>query len=160
MFFLVIFGLSFFHPYYLTSYPLWGKSLYSVHLYTKTVFNKTLNNWGISVVRTWRFQCHGPDSLPSWGTKIPQAMQHGQKNKIKKLKTSEINWMKFKWCFNWLLSNFDIVVFFSDKTGSLWLTTLWNPSHPLPLISLNDMLYPQDSFCHFCLWSPWLVPDF
>ena len=33
------------------------------------------------MVRTWRFHCHGPGSIPGWGTKIPQATGHGQKKK-------------------------------------------------------------------------------
>ena len=35
------------------------------------------------VVRTRHFPCCGPASIPAWGTKIPQAVWHGQKNKIK-----------------------------------------------------------------------------
>ena len=33
---------------------------------------------GCPVVRTWRFHCHGPGSIPDLGTKIPQAAQHGK----------------------------------------------------------------------------------
>ena len=33
------------------------------------------------VVRIWCFHCHGPDSISAWGTEIPQAVGHGQKNK-------------------------------------------------------------------------------
>ena len=34
------------------------------------------------VVRTQHFPCCGPGSIPGWGTKIPQAVWHGQKKKI------------------------------------------------------------------------------
>ena len=34
---------------------------------------------GGPVVRTQRFNCRGLGSIPGWGTKIPQAVQHGQK---------------------------------------------------------------------------------
>ena len=34
------------------------------------------------VVRSLRFQCCGPGSVPGQGTKIPEAAQHGQKKKI------------------------------------------------------------------------------
>ena len=34
---------------------------------------------GGPVVRTWRFHCRGPGSIPGQGTKIQQATQHGQK---------------------------------------------------------------------------------
>ena len=30
------------------------------------------------VVRILGFNCHGPDSIPGWGTEIQQAMWHGQ----------------------------------------------------------------------------------
>ena len=43
---------------------------------------------GGSVVRTWYFHCHGLGSIPGWGTKILQAMQHGQKEKEKENKLS------------------------------------------------------------------------
>ena len=33
------------------------------------------------LVRTWSSQCQGPGSIPSWGTKLPQVMKHGQKQK-------------------------------------------------------------------------------
>ena len=36
------------------------------------------------MVRTWCFLCHGPGSIPGQETKIPQAVLHGQKIKIKK----------------------------------------------------------------------------
>ena len=34
---------------------------------------------GSPVVRTRCFHCRGLGSIPGWGTKIPQAAQHGQK---------------------------------------------------------------------------------
>ena len=37
---------------------------------------------GGPVVRTWRFYCWGPGSIPGWGTKILQAMQCSQKKKV------------------------------------------------------------------------------
>ena len=46
------------------------------------------NNWswgkfpGSPVVRIQHFHCWGPGSIPSWATKIPQAMWHGQKKKV------------------------------------------------------------------------------
>ena len=36
------------------------------------------------MVRTWWFHCQGLGSIPNWGTKIPQAAWHSQKNKNKK----------------------------------------------------------------------------
>ena len=36
---------------------------------------------GGPVVKTQRFHCHSPDSIPGRGTKIPQAVQCGQKKK-------------------------------------------------------------------------------
>ena len=33
------------------------------------------------MVRTWHFHFWGLGSIPGWGTKIPQAMQCGQKKK-------------------------------------------------------------------------------
>lgn len=33
------------------------------------------------VVRTLHWHCSGLDSITDWGTKIPQALQHGQKKK-------------------------------------------------------------------------------
>ena len=41
---------------------------------------------GGPVVRTRCFQCNGPGSIPGRGTKIPQAMQRGPKEKKKKKK--------------------------------------------------------------------------
>ena len=35
------------------------------------------------MVRTLCFHCQGPSSTLGWGTKIPQATECGQKNKIK-----------------------------------------------------------------------------
>ena len=32
---------------------------------------------GGAVIRTQRFHCCGPGSVPGWGTKIPQALQCG-----------------------------------------------------------------------------------
>ena len=32
------------------------------------------------MVRIPGFHCHGPGSVPGWGTEIPCAMQHSQKN--------------------------------------------------------------------------------
>ena len=40
---------------------------------------------GGPVVRTLHFHCCGPGLIPGWGTKIPQATQHGQKKKKEKL---------------------------------------------------------------------------
>ena len=38
---------------------------------------------GCLVVRTQNFHCHGPGAVSGWGSKIPQAMWTGQKNKNK-----------------------------------------------------------------------------
>lgn len=35
------------------------------------------------VVRTLHLHCSGPGSITDWGTKIPQALQHGQKKNLK-----------------------------------------------------------------------------
>ena len=39
---------------------------------------------GGPVVRTRHFHCQGPGSIPGQGTKIPQAMRHGQKKFLNK----------------------------------------------------------------------------
>ena len=36
---------------------------------------------GGPLVKTWCFHCSGPGSILGWGTKISQAMWHGQKEK-------------------------------------------------------------------------------
>ena len=36
---------------------------------------------GDLAVRILGFHCRGPDSVPHWGTEIPQAVQHSQKKK-------------------------------------------------------------------------------
>ena len=41
---------------------------------------------GNPVVRTWHLQCHGLDSIPGPGTKIPQAMGPKKKKHQKKRK--------------------------------------------------------------------------
>lgn len=41
-------------------------------------------------VRTVRFQCCGPSSIPGWGTTILQAAQPDQKKKKKKVGMSEV----------------------------------------------------------------------
>ena len=46
---------------------------------------------GCPVVSTGCFHCHGPDSTPDWGTKIPQAMWYGKKEKRKKKKVTSKN---------------------------------------------------------------------
>ena len=45
---------------------------------------------GGPVVRTWRFQCPGPGSIPGQGTKIPPAAWHGQE---KKKKAACVHWL-------------------------------------------------------------------
>ena len=44
------------------------------------------------MIRTRAFTAEGPGSIPGWGTKIPQAMQYGQKKKkiFLKIKTNSI----------------------------------------------------------------------
>ena len=44
---------------------------------------------GDPVVRTWRFHCRGPGSIPGGGTKIPQAAQRGQNKQTNKQKTGK-----------------------------------------------------------------------
>ena len=41
---------------------------------------------GGPVVRTLHFHCRGPGFNPGWGTKIPQAVRHGQKKQKQKQK--------------------------------------------------------------------------
>ena len=47
------------------------------------------------MVRTWRFHCCGPGSIPSQGTMIPQAVRHSQKKK-KKIKQN----LRDQWAYN------------------------------------------------------------
>ena len=44
---------------------------------------------GGPVVRTRRFPCRGPGSVPGPETKIPQALRRGQKNPPKKQKAKQ-----------------------------------------------------------------------
>ena len=55
---------------------------------------------GGAVVRTWRFHCQGPSSVPGRRTKIPQAAQRGQKKKKKSHFVKQYIWynMRFKIC--------------------------------------------------------------
>ena len=50
------------------------------------------------MVRTRRSHCQSPGPIPGWGTKIPQAVQHGKKKKkkdtIKKVKRQPTKWEK------------------------------------------------------------------
>ena len=46
---------------------------------------------GGPVVRTWRFYCGDPGSIPGWGTKMPQAAWCSLKKKRKKLLENKIN---------------------------------------------------------------------
>ena len=55
--------------------------LYADHISMKKEKKREEVFPGGPVVRTQRFQCHGPGSIPGWGTKIPQAVQNGQKKK-------------------------------------------------------------------------------
>ena len=45
---------------------------------------------GSPVVRTRRFHCHGPGSIPGQGTKITQAAQHSQRKKEEKKQTKTV----------------------------------------------------------------------
>ena len=47
---------------------------------------------GSPVVSTRCFQCQGPGWIPGQGTKIPQAMWHGQKKKKKKIHNTGVWW--------------------------------------------------------------------
>ena len=54
----------------------------------QNILMELFNFWefpGGPVDRTTHSHSEGPGSIPSWGTKIPQVTQHGQKNKNNKL---------------------------------------------------------------------------
>ena len=79
------------HFYTGNTYDLYPRRALSLpyHLVLRMIY--TWEFPGAPVVRTWRFHCCGPGSIPGWGTNIPQAAQSGQKffeikTKIKKIK--------------------------------------------------------------------------
>ena len=60
--------------------------LYILFIYLVTSQKKKKGGWefpGSPVVKTRCFHCQGPGSIAGRGTKIPQATQHGQKEKKK-----------------------------------------------------------------------------
>ena len=53
---------------------------------------------GGPVVRTWRFHCQGPSSIPGWGTNITQLRSPAKKKKNKEVYDSQIKSILYK-CF-------------------------------------------------------------
>ena len=67
----------------------WRDKLWYIHTmeyYSAIIKNKVLGFPGGPVVRTQCFHCGGLGSIPGWGTKILQAVQHNRNRKEKKRK--------------------------------------------------------------------------